>query len=122
MVPLSGQKQASIGATWQVEVMEFPLLSIAVQLVQWEVKLALAGVISNVAPRIMAPMLISNSIFFFTSDSLFLPISWGDDGFTFNRPAYTAELVMTAMVGLVEGMRSVAGVWPSARTKCAFSL
>lgn len=32
--PLSGQEQASRGAMWQVEVTVFPLLSIAVQLVQ----------------------------------------------------------------------------------------
>ncbi|HEY6350576.1 MAG TPA: hypothetical protein VI636_14310 [Candidatus Angelobacter sp.] len=69
ILPLNGQKHASTGLTRQVAVMVFPLLSIAVQLVQWGVK-ALAGVISNAALKIIATKLTSKSIFFFTSTIL----------------------------------------------------
>jgi len=64
--PLSGQVQASLSAMWQVEVTVLPLPSIAVQLVQCEVNLALAGVVSNTALKTMAPTLTSKSIFFLT--------------------------------------------------------
>lgn len=65
ILPLNGQKQASTGATWQVEVMAFPLLSTAVQLVQCEVTIALAGLISKATLRITAQKLISKSAFLF---------------------------------------------------------
>jgi len=65
--PVKGQLQASIGATWQPEVTVCPLLSTAVQLVQWEVTLALAGAMSNTTLSIRETRLTSKSIFFFTS-------------------------------------------------------
>jgi hypothetical protein len=66
ILPLKGQEQLSIGATWQVEVTAFPLLSTAVQLVQCEVTLALAGLISKARLKITAQRLISKSTFLFT--------------------------------------------------------
>lgn len=80
--PVKGQLQASIGATWQVDVTVFPVLSIAVQLVQWEVTLALAGVISSAALRMRATKLTSKRIvLFFTVTVLsFCPMTVGDDG------------------------------------------
>jgi len=71
MVPVNGQKQLSIGLTWQVEVTVAPVLSIAVQPVQCDVTLASAGMTSSAALKSIAPKLPSKSIFFFMSDSLF---------------------------------------------------
>jgi hypothetical protein len=73
--PLNGQKQLSTGATWQVEVTAFPLLSSAVQLVQCEVTLALAGLISNARLKITAQRLTRKSTFLFTWDFSFCPSS-----------------------------------------------
>jgi hypothetical protein len=67
IVPLRGQKQVSIGATWQSAVTEWPVLSVAVHFVQLEVIRALAGTISNAALRSVAATLASKSIFLFIS-------------------------------------------------------
>lgn len=75
MCPLSGQKQASIGATLQVDVTWFPLASSPVQLVQWEVTLALAGLIKSARLQTRAAMVTSKSIFFFMGKFLsFCPV------------------------------------------------
>jgi hypothetical protein len=64
MVPLRGQKQASLGATRHAEVTVAPELSMAVQLVQWVPMAAAVGVMSSTALSSIAPKLPSRSIFF----------------------------------------------------------
>lgn len=70
IVPLRGQKQVSMGATWQFAVTEWPVLSVAVHFVQLEVIRALAGTMSNAALRSVAAALASKSIFLFISKIL----------------------------------------------------
>lgn len=70
MVPLSGQKQLSTGATWQLADTLFPLLSIAVQLVHRKPAIAWSGAINNAALKIMAAKLLSKSVLFFISKPL----------------------------------------------------
>lgn len=84
---------------WQVEVTVFPLLSVAVQLVQCEVMLALAGVVNNAALKTMAPRLTSKSIFFFTSEFSLSVHSTGNNELTFYVPPSVTELLVTAAVG-----------------------
>lgn len=77
MVPLSGQKQLSTGATWQLADTLFPLLSIAVQLVHRKPAIAWSGAINNAALKIMAAKLVSKSVLFFILKPLFCPIIGG---------------------------------------------
>lgn len=70
ILPVNGQKQASIGATWQPDVTRFPAPSMAVQLVQCEVTLALAGAITSdklISSAAILPQI--KVIFFFISGS-----------------------------------------------------
>lgn len=69
IVPVSGQKQLSIGSTWQSAVTLWPLLLSPVQFVQLKATPALAGAISNTELRSVAAILANKSIFFFISKS-----------------------------------------------------
>jgi hypothetical protein len=67
ILPVNGQKQESTGRTWQVAVTVAPVLSTAVQLVQWEVIPPLAGIASIAALKSIATMLPVKRTFFFIS-------------------------------------------------------
>lgn len=71
--PVNGQEQLSLNPILQVDVTFCPLPSIAVQLVQCDVTVALAGAINKAALRSIAPTLPKKSTFSFTLRPPFLP-------------------------------------------------
>jgi hypothetical protein len=78
MFPVNGQAQPSIPTGRQAAVIDI-LPSTLVQTVQWRVACAVTGVSNSAALNSVAPKLPNKSIFFFTLNSLFLPVRMGRD-------------------------------------------